>query len=245
MTDDIRQQLHRVLPALDPHVNFDRLWHRARRQRRLAQVGGATAGLILAVAIGVGVAELWPPASTLEVTSNPAGCPVTMPDDEFIPPAPSPSQPAHEGFAWYGTPRLWTVIDADGDYTIRKSVWWSADYEGGAAEQRPDITVTWERLDDPDEPTITESGGTNAHTAEDGEFMIAGIDPDIPGCWRVTASYRGAELSYVYHQPQATPTQTESDHRARSGARRGDGGRSSLLVEEGGAWSSNRHMGHP
>lgn len=35
----------------------------------------------------------------------------------------------------------------------------------------------------------------------DGWFMIAGIDPDEPGCWRVTAAYSGVELSYVYNRP--------------------------------------------
>jgi hypothetical protein len=31
--------------------------------------------------------------------------------------------------------------------------------------------------------------------------MIAGIDPSGSGCWRVTATYKGAELSYVYLIP--------------------------------------------
>ncbi len=35
-----------------------------------------------------------------------------------------------------------------------------------------------------------------------------GLQPDEPGCWRVTASYRDAELSYVYllDEPAADPT---------------------------------------
>lgn len=28
--------------------------------------------------------------------------------------------------------------------------------------------------------------------------MVNGIDPQEPGCWEVTATYRGATLSYVY-----------------------------------------------
>lgn len=27
--------------------------------------------------------------------------------------------------------------------------------------------------------------------------MIAGIDPEENGCWEITASYKGATLSYV------------------------------------------------
>ncbi len=30
--------------------------------------------------------------------------------------------------------------------------------------------------------------------------MIGGIDPDIPGCWEVTATYKGASMSYVYER---------------------------------------------
>ena len=45
------------------------------------------------------------------------------------------------------------------------------------------------------------SPGTNAYTPEDRWFMIAGIDPNTPGCWRVTATYKGATLSYVYELP--------------------------------------------
>ncbi len=45
------------------------------------------------------------------------------------------------------------------------------------------------------------SPGTNAHTPEDGWFMIAGIDPDSEGCWPVTAEYRGATLSYIDQLP--------------------------------------------
>jgi hypothetical protein len=30
--------------------------------------------------------------------------------------------------------------------------------------------------------------------------MIAGIDPDEPGCWEVEATYKGASLGYVYEK---------------------------------------------
>jgi hypothetical protein len=60
--------------------------------------------------------------------------------------------------------------------------------------------VTWNRLDIETDPLVADVG-TNAFTAGDGDFMIAGIDPDEPGCWEVTASYKGATVRYVYEGP--------------------------------------------
>jgi len=63
------------------------------------------------------------------------------------------------------------------------------------------ILVEWTRLDT-DAPDITnDSMGTNAYTVEDGSFIIGGIDPNVGGCWRVTATYKGASMSYVYEHP--------------------------------------------
>lgn len=136
-------------------------------------------------------------------------CPVTIPHQPgFSPPEPWPDTYPHEGSVWYGNPGLWTVLETDSDYGPRKSVWWSAKFPGGAEEERPDLHVTWTRLDT-DEPIVVDNKGraTNAHTEAEGWFMIAGIDPDLtnedlnePGCWRVTAEYKGATLSYVYQR---------------------------------------------
>jgi hypothetical protein len=154
-------------------------------RRAMAAVGAAS--LLTAGAVVGGIAA-----------DGHAGCPVTMPPEPgFVPPDPDRATSATPSGAWYGTAELWTVLPIDGSYQPRKSVWWSEEFDGGRVEQTPDIAVTWERLD-LDRPAITEDRGTNAHTPEDGWFMIAGIDPDEPGCWRVTATYRDAELSYVY-----------------------------------------------
>ncbi|MGH3951108.1 MAG: hypothetical protein ACRDSE_18665 [Pseudonocardiaceae bacterium] len=55
--------------------------------------------------------------------------------------------------------------------------------------------MTWTRLDT-DQFVVIDNGGkaTNAYTPEEGWFMIAGIDPDQPGCWEVEATYKGASL---------------------------------------------------
>lgn len=80
-------------------------------------------------------------------------------------------------------------------------MWWSPSFPGGREESQPKIDVVWQRLDSDDPPISNKGRGTNAHTPEDGWFMIAGIDPDEAGCWQVTATYKGADLSYVYERP--------------------------------------------
>jgi hypothetical protein len=130
-------------------------------------------------------------------------CPITLPNPEgFVPPSPWPAQPVAPGDVWYGTAELWTALPIDGDYGLRKSVWWSSNFPGGTVEEQPPLSVTWERLDDGDPGVQAGEGATNAYTDEDGWFMIAGIDPDESGCFRVTATYKGATLSYVYQSPR-------------------------------------------
>lgn len=185
------------------------------------------AGLYLLVAFGPGVsserrAETWAAVSSLHpeegaataapvcVTTRPPQPGLDVPDDW-------PARPTSG--TWYGSTDLWTVLPADGSSpTPRKSVWWSADFLGGGAEPRPDISVTWNRLDKPAATAQAGSPGTNASSAEEGSFMIAGGDPPGVGCWKVTASYRGAALSYVYWneprlwvQPDATEDEAQGD----------------------------------
>ena len=131
-------------------------------------------------------------------------CPVTIPaEPAFRPPDPYPTSPSvGPEFIWYGDERLWTVLEIDGIHDVkRKSVWWSTDFEGGAQEARPKIAVSWQRLDSDARPIRAGPPGTNAFTAEDGVFMIAGIEPTDSGCWEATATYRNATLSYVYLVP--------------------------------------------
>jgi hypothetical protein len=121
----------------------------------------------------------------------------------FPPPDPWPSVYPHKGMVWFGSDDLWTALAIDGDHGERKSVWWSVNFAGGVVEEQPDVWVTWTRLDT-DQPVVIDNGAkaTNAYTPEEGWFMIAGIDPDEPGCWEVEATYKGASLSYVYEKAE-------------------------------------------
>lgn len=143
-----------------------------------------------------------PEATESPATSSPRfECPVTRPPVPGLAvPEPYPDQPSQG--VWYGTEELWTVLEPDGTYFPRKGVFWSAKFGGGTVEEQPGLGVTWRRLDEVSPLLSAGPPGTNAYTPEDGWFMMAGIDPDDRGCWEVTATYRGATLSYVYLRPE-------------------------------------------
>lgn len=115
------------------------------------------------------------------------------------------------GQSWVGTPDLWTALPNLGSHVPRKSMWWSQHFPGGSTEPRPPLRVTWERLDAEVPPIVAEAPGTNGPSPDSGFFMLNGIDPDEPGCWKVTAEYKGHELSYVYWNPTGRHTEDEGD----------------------------------
>jgi hypothetical protein len=152
-------------------------------------------------------AQTWEILSSLRTgesatLSNGRLCVVTRPPQPGLaPPAPYQPSPSDESMVWYGTTALWTPLTIDATYRPRKSVWWSSAFGGGAHEPTPEISVTYQRLDAKAPLISSGSPGTNAFTEEDGWFMIADIDPETRGCWKVTATYREATLSYVAYIP--------------------------------------------
>jgi hypothetical protein len=136
------------------------------------------------------------------------GCLVTIPQQPgFVPPKPYPLQPPDlYQSVWYGSAPLWTMVDPDGEVwqnlpdddddgkLTQKTFWWSEAYPA-TEEPYPPITLTGRRLD---RPGSFETGGpAGGGFREDiGDFILVGLE--IPaGCWELTATYRGAELSYV------------------------------------------------
>ena len=91
------------------------------------------------------------------------------------------------GEIWWGLPR-------DKVGYSQKTFWWSADWDV-AHELDPAITVTGRQLDGPATFTAGDPG-TNAG-ADFGEAMLVGVVLPAPGCWELTATYRGAALSIV------------------------------------------------
>ncbi len=207
--DDIAERF-RVLDMVTPPDVWARTsgGREATRPNRALTSWRGGAPLVAAAAVvvaGVAALQIGSQGTTevdIAATSNDsvpsAACPVTRPTGPaFVPPSPWPATPSAEGFAWYGTRDLWTVLDRT-DHTPRKAVFWSANFPGGAVEERPELEVRYRQLGGDELEIVFDAPGTNAFTAEDGDFMINGIEPDDPGCWLVTASYKGASLSYVY-----------------------------------------------
>ena len=71
---------------------------------------------------------------------------------------------------------------------------WSTDFDVNH-ELQPAIRITGRRLDGPGR-FATPAPGTNAQ-ADFGSAMLQGIAIPMSGCWRITATYRRASLSYV------------------------------------------------
>lgn len=132
----------------------------------------------------------------------PDDCPVTIPSLPFTPPEGYPPTPVDPDLVWFGKDELWTALSKDGSYDPRKSVWWSVNFPGGSEEENPPLVVSYRLLNSPRGLTFETTAATNAYTAEDGWFIIAGIDSQYSGCWEVTAVYKDASLTYVYYNPE-------------------------------------------
>ena len=175
----------------------------------------AATGVITFVVLGLllvltrpGVLAQEPPSSSptspTGIEGVPETCPVTVPgDDAFAPVAEPPAgpPPLYES-VWHGTPALWTMINPDGDEGHKrwlhgeKTFWWSEDFSL-MDELEPGITVIAEHLDGSASTVEAGGPGTNGSHADLGDFMLVGVEIPEPGCWRVTADYRDASLSYV------------------------------------------------
>ena len=144
-------------------------------------------------------------ASQPAVARTSASCRPIVPQPEFVPPAPYPSTPTPVyRKAWYGTERLWTVLDTTGERweTVpnseagfgEKTFWWSTDWDS-ATDLRPAITVTGRQLNG-DGMFMTDGRGTNA-SFDLGTAMLVGVEVPNLGCWELTARYRDASLTIV------------------------------------------------
>jgi hypothetical protein len=128
-----------------------------------------------------------------------------------VPPEPYPPEPPF-GQVWYGTRDLWTLLDPEpviwrlGALPVRegrvgdKTLWFSETFstsEGEDFSGDPSITLTATRLDAP-APVVEVDHGVPSFNEHTLNFLVVPLRlPAEPGCWRVTATYHGVELSYV------------------------------------------------
>jgi hypothetical protein len=143
--------------------------------------------------------------------TDPNACPVTVPPQPaFVPPEPYPSEPPFDQ-VWYGTAELWTILDADGDVwsdlpvrkdgsVFNKTLWFSESFpSAGEADftGMDNVTLTAVRLDGSAPSVVEHSRGMPGFRRDIKYFKLVGLVLPKPGCWEVTAGYRGAELTYV------------------------------------------------
>jgi hypothetical protein len=184
---------------------------RASAMRRIIAVlvGGL---MISACAAGASErADITSPGSNPASSAGPNTCPVTVPPQPgFVPPDPYPPEPPFEQ-VWYGTPDLWTILDANGavwgDLPVGKgphavgdkTLWFSESFstaEGEDFSGDADITLTAVHLDG-SAPTVVQEGGVPSFNRDIKNFMLVPLGLPEPGCWELTARYQGAELTYV------------------------------------------------
>ena len=132
----------------------------------------------------------------------PDSCPVTLLGEAaFTPASEAPDGPPELYDAvWYGTPELYTMINPEGKSSENrwlggeKTFWWSREFSI-SSEPEPDIEVDARRLDG--QTTFEAIQTTHGMRDDIGDFMLVGVTLPEPGCWEITARYRGVALSYV------------------------------------------------
>ena len=139
-----------------------------------------------------------------------AGCPVTVPPrGGFVPPEPYPPEPSSEG-VWYGSGELWTILDSDGavwsglpvgkdGHVGDKTLWFSERFTTAEGEDfGGDAHITVTAVDrGGTAPKVVEENGVPSFNDHIRNFLLVGLTVPELGCWEVTASYQGADLSYV------------------------------------------------
>jgi hypothetical protein len=224
MRDDFEDRLRTAmrresdrLPFVVKMADIDRrLAEPSHRFSRWLALGAVALGTAFVVAILLATPRHAPlatsiptPLATSGGATPPASCPITKrPVPAFAPPARFPATaPGSPGSFWYGGDELWTVVhddglwggvpDASGGYG-NKSFWWSAAYKVDE-EPQPALLVLARRLDGPE--TAQSGEATNAAASDIGSAMLTGLTVPTSGCWELTGSYRGHELTYVVWIP--------------------------------------------
>ena len=180
-----------------------------------AIIAGLVGGLMLS-ACAAGASErgdISTPGLTPASAADSNTCPVTVPPQPgFVPPEPYPPEPPFEQ-VWYGTPELWTILDPNGavwrglpvgtgPHAVGdKTLWFSENFTTAKGEDfsgNADITFTAVHLDG-SASTVAQEGGVPSFNRDIKNFMLVPLGFPEPGCWEVTARYKGAELTYVLH----------------------------------------------
>lgn len=134
-------------------------------------------------------------------------CPVTKPPAQpFVPPPPYWRDHGSDRF-WYGTESLWTLLPVQGTWNIHNNVlesqggyrtkltYWQRGFDW-RKEPKPELIVVAKPLDR-EAPIVAAAPASAVFVTTDKPAMMTGIDIPSVGCWKVTAQYRGNELSFI------------------------------------------------
>jgi hypothetical protein len=134
-------------------------------------------------------------------------CSVTKPPAQpFVPPLPYWTDHGPHGF-WYGTESLWTLLPVHGASHIHNNVdeskggyrtkltYWRRGFDW-RREPNPELIVIAKRLDR-EAPPVAAPLASAVFVNTDEPAMMTGIDIPTIGCWKITAQYRGHNLSFV------------------------------------------------
>lgn len=125
-------------------------------------------------------------------------CPISIPKASLH------GQETPSTLRWFGSDSLAAAIPHDGIWHgmgpernyFNKLVWLAAGFRPGMESE---FTITGKRLDnDNDARKPLVSGVTNAfHDSFGGWTIMTGLGFPTTGCWEVTGSYQGQELTFV------------------------------------------------
>src|SRR5688572_12718339 len=134
-----------------------------------------------------------------------AACPRTLGSNDML------GKPFPSSARWYGSETLAVILRPDGiwrgmgpSHNFRdKLFWWSEGFKPGLESN---LKVTGKRLDADSGPADI-SSATNAKAESLGGWaMLVGVEFPSAGCWKITGSYLGQELSFVVEVSADDPT---------------------------------------
>jgi|ERR1051326_7340157 hypothetical protein len=130
-------------------------------------------------------------------------CQTTLPIPSFTPPSGYP-QDSSPGTFWYGTPKLWTHLSADGIWKgngsggsyVTKLVFWRQGFDW-RTERNPNFVVTARRLDG-GAPAVVLTHARPVFITTDHPAMMVGLTVPTAGCWNISAYYGGTQSSLSF-----------------------------------------------
>jgi hypothetical protein len=139
--------------------------------------------------------------------SHPSACPITIARGQtFSPGPPFPQLESDSPSFWYGTDGLWTRLPTTGTWQRlprnasgyrQKLFFWSRGYNGSIERARK-LAVDARVIDMVNTSAYVVAGAPASNAELQGGWaMVTDIDIPSLGCWKITATYGAAQVSFV------------------------------------------------